>query len=101
MSTTAAQAEAACAWVTEELPLPSRDEFYFFDVKGGSDNGEWVLGDGYDLATGAGSVILAWRNGVLQPERYGGYSISDVNNSGVLPAVSGATRTGSRTACAC
>ncbi|GLY49415.1 hypothetical protein [Lentzea sp. NBRC 102530] len=80
----AAQAEAACAWGIEELPLPSRNEFYFYDVKGGSDNGEWVLGDGYDLATGGGITILAWRDGVLQPERYGGYTVSDVNNSGVM-----------------
>ncbi|WP_394616399.1 hypothetical protein JNUCC0626_43175 [Lentzea sp. JNUCC 0626] len=77
----AAHAAAACEWVTSDLPLPAGSNFY--GVYAASDNGEWVLGDGWNTSLGSGTFF--WHNGAQANGfiRDAGPS-SDVNNSGVM-----------------
>ncbi|GHH51449.1 hypothetical protein [Lentzea cavernae] len=77
----AAHAAAACERVVEELPVPAQ-LYSFYDVLGGSDNGEWVLGRGYHWPKGV--VTFAWHKGVPQADFYASGVVEDVNNSGVL-----------------
>ncbi|WP_143086803.1 hypothetical protein [Lentzea flaviverrucosa] len=75
-----AYAAAACEWVTTDLPVPAGVTFN--DVHAGSDNGEWVLGQGYDAAYVAGTFV--WHNGVPTGEFIPQARVGDVNNYGVL-----------------
>ncbi|MFI6101610.1 hypothetical protein ACIA8G_39200 [Lentzea sp. NPDC051213] len=80
----AAQAQAACTWVTTDLPLA--DGFSGIRVSGSSDNGEWVLGEGYHSQHQNATVV--WRDGVVHGVHPESAKVFDVNNSGTVVGMS-------------
>ena len=76
-----AHAAVSCNWVTTDLPLAPGVRYS--GLQTGSDNGEWLLADGWHPWLKDGS--FTWHNGALEgPFRSGGSRLRDVNNSGVL-----------------
>ncbi len=57
----AAQAEAACEWHTDELPVPANTTVSL--ITGAADDGSWVIGLGHQTSPRQEDVTIVWRNG--------------------------------------